>query len=67
MALKFSSQAFPAGFDAARPFKFVTHGFSSTVIGEKTAFVSAWMETADVNVVLLDWSGLAFIGQGRQY
>ena len=34
-------------------------------LGDVTAFVSAWMETnnREVNVLLVDWSDLAFFGQ----
>ena len=55
----------PGGFDAKKTFKFMTHGFSSKVTGGKTAFVNAWMQAyyTEVNVILINWPDLAFIGQ----
>ena len=55
----------PDGFDNSKPFKLMTHGFSSHVTGGKTAFVNAWMQTTnlEVNVILVNWPGLAFAAQ----
>ena len=55
----------PGGFNSNKPFKLMTHGFSSKVTGGKTAFVNAWMQayTQEVNVILVNWPDLAFIGQ----
>jgi len=55
----------PPGFDLTKPFKFLTHGFSSQVDDAKTANVDAWMQTTNnqVNVILVDWSPLALIWQ----
>jgi len=42
-----------------------THGFASQVTGGKSNFVNAWMKQYNrkVNVILVNWSSLAFIVQ----
>ena len=51
----------PPGFDSSKPVKLFTHGFMSTTRGDKTVFVSAWMEysSVDYSVILLEWKNLA--------
>ena len=46
----------PGGFKSNKPFKLMTHGFSSSVTGGKTAFVNAWMQAyaQEVNVILVN-------------
>jgi len=51
----------PENFNPDLPTKLMTHGFASNATDGKTNFVNAWMQNSakDVNVILVDWSGLA--------
>jgi len=59
----------PPNFDSSKPIKLLTHGFSSSAQGGKTNYVNGWMKAYnnDVNVILLDWSGLAFFIQAPDW